>query len=244
MKPTRVCCVRCDPRVQFNTTTFCNPCDVGTPETASCNAFKCPLNNFFVLHNITIFDQDGDSFTFFLRPDSMVNGLFGDAFEVDVWGGLAPTSMLNYELGPRRFTLLVDVTDNNPMGPKTSRFPLNITIVNVNDPPLLYSSNLTIVPENSLIGSVVYRFVPMDEDNDTVTFTILSGNINTGVYPPALPTTAFTLNYTSGELMPFSILNFELLPVYFVEMFMTDNGTPSLSTRIVLHVIIADRNDK
>jgi hypothetical protein len=25
---------------------------------------------------------------------------------------------------------------------------------------------------------------------------------------------------------------------------MTDNGTPSLSTRIVLHVIIADRNDK
>ena len=231
--------------MQYNTSVFCNPCDNGSNRTRSCNAQKCHLFNMEPQYFTTVFEQDNEQVKYYIMGGNDNRG--EPAFQInELTGALATLTLINFELGPRTYSLQVDLVDNGVKLPGIQRTSVvfNITIVNVNDPPLLYSSNLTIVPENSPIGSVVYRFVPMDEDNDTVTFTILSGNINTGVYPPALPTTAFTLNYTSGELMPFSILNFELLPVYFVEMFMTDNGTPSLSTRIVLHVIIADRNDK
>ncbi len=64
------------------------------------------------------------------------------------------------------------------------------------------------------------------------------------MYLPATPTTAFNLNATTGVLSPASILNFELLPMYDVLIFLTDNGSPPISTRITLRVNILDRNDK
>ncbi len=64
------------------------------------------------------------------------------------------------------------------------------------------------------------------------------------VYPPATPSPAFSLGLTTGVLVPASILNFELLPVYDVRVTLTDNGSPPLATAITLRVNILDRNDK
>ena len=87
---------------------------------------------------------------------------------------------LNFEVGPRYYELEVDVTDDN-VSPLTVHLVFNVTIINVNDPPLLVSPNVTGVPENSIIGSTVYTFLSSDEDGNRVTYSIVGGNLNTGV---------------------------------------------------------------
>ncbi len=66
-------------------------------------------------------------------------------------------------------------------GPQTTSVTLNITIINVNDPPLMLSPNVTGVPENSIIGSTVFTVVSSDEDGHVVTHVIAGGNVNSGV---------------------------------------------------------------
>ena len=77
----------------------------------------------------------------------------------------------------------VNLVDNGIKLPgiQTTSVTLSITVLNVNDPPLLVSSNLTGIPENSIIGSTVYTFVASDEDGHAIAFTIVGGNNNTGV---------------------------------------------------------------
>ncbi len=64
------------------------------------------------------------------------------------------------------------------------------------------------------------------------------------VYPPARPATAFNLGLSTGILVPASILNYELLPTYFLRVLLSDNGSPPLATAITLHIIVLDQNDK
>jgi hypothetical protein len=93
---------------------------------------------------------------------------------------LCPARYLNWEVGPRYYELEVDVTDDNA-SPLTVHLVFNVTIVNRNDPPLLVSPNTTGVPENSIIGSTVYTFIASDEDGDRIAYSIVGGNLNTGV---------------------------------------------------------------
>ncbi len=170
-----------------------------------------------------------------------MNPGFGFAFRVHpTTGGFIPRSYLSFEPGPRSYLLVLDVTDNSPLGSLTSRFVFNVSIVNVNDPPLLMSPNVTGIPENSVIGSTQYTFVVFDEDRDGVTMTIVSGNLNTGV-TPAVP--AFSLGATSGLLLPLSLLNHERLSWYDLEVNLRDNNTQPLTTKVVVRVNVLDRND-
>ena len=152
---------------------------------------------------------------------------------------------------------MLDVTDTNYLGVITTRFVLNISVVNMNDPPLLTSPNVTGIPENSALGSTQYQFVSFDEDADVVNYTIIAGNNNTGVYPPAqyallqappsynppAPLPAFNLTAYAGQLIPASLLNFELLNSYTLTIFMTDNNSRSLTTVVKVVVNLLDRND-
>ncbi len=136
----------------------------------------------------------------------------------------------------------IDVTDNNA-SPLTTSLIFNITIVDVNDPPLLSSPNVTSVPENSPLGSTSYQFRYVDDENHAVAYSIVGGNLNTGVYPPVTPSAAFVVGTASGVLSPASILNFELLPQYDLRMLLTDTGSPPVTTAVTLRVNILDRND-
>jgi hypothetical protein len=78
-----------------------------------------------------------------------------------------------------------------------------------------------------------------------VTYSIVSGNDNNnnGTTPRV---DAFSVNAISGRVFPSSLLNWELMigvKYYDVVFHLTDNGSPSLSTQIVMRVNIVDRND-
>ncbi len=230
---------------QLDTSVFCNPCDNNSNGTRNCNPLRCPLLQMPPQHTITSFDQDSDTVRYFIMGGNDNNGQ--PAFQLNPnTGELATSVLISYEPGPRSYQLQVDLVDNGVKLPGIQRTSvvLSITIVNVNDPPLLVTPNVTGVPENSAIGSTVHTMLASDEDGHTVAYSIVGGNNNTGVYPPALPTTAFHLGLSTGVLSPASILNFELLPQYDVRVLLTDNGSPALSTAITLRVNILDRNDR
>jgi hypothetical protein len=98
-------------------------------------------------------------------------------------GALSTSVLIDFEVGPRFYQLQVNLVDNGTKlpGPQTTSVTLNITILNVNDPPLLLSPNVTGVPENSPIGSTVYSLVSWDQDGHVVTHSIAGGNVNSGV---------------------------------------------------------------
>lgn len=78
-----------------------------------------------------------------------------------------------------------------------------------------------------------------------MTYSIVSGNDNNNNGTTAR-VDAFSVNSANGRVFPNSLLNWELMvgiKYYDVVFHLTDNGTPSLSTRIVMRVNIVDRND-
>jgi hypothetical protein len=100
-------------------------------------------------------------------------------------GALSTSVLISYETGPRSYQLQVNLVDNGTKLPgiQTTSVTLSITILNVNDPPLLVSPNTTGIPENSILGSTVYTFIASDEDGHAIAFAIVGGNNNTGVGP-------------------------------------------------------------
>ncbi len=70
----------------------------------------------------------------------------------------------------------------------------NITILDVNDPPLFLSPNVTIVPEIQEPGTVVYTIQPFDADGDEVQCYIIGGNDNTAVMVNGSAAPAFAID--------------------------------------------------
>jgi hypothetical protein len=69
--------------------------------------------------------------------------------------------------GPRNYSLRFNLTDDavTVPGPNISTIvTVNVTVVDVNDPPALRSANVTTVPENSALGTTVFSLVMVDED--------------------------------------------------------------------------------
>ncbi len=224
--------------MQYNTSVFCNPCDNGSNRTRSCNAQKCHLFNMEPQYFTTVFEQDNEQVKYYIMGGNDNRG--EPAFQInELTGALATLTLINFELGPRTYSLQVDLVDVSVKLPGIQRTSVvfNITIVNVNDPPLLYSPNVTYIPENKLPDEVVYRFVPMDEDNDTVSCFIVGNNNNTavprgnGTFAPA-----FAVNASSCEMFSASPIDYEPGPRrYDLLVHLRDYG---LTTVIVMTVFI------
>ena len=91
--------------------------------------------------------------------------------------------------GPKVYNLVLNITDNG-VPPLTTLFTIQVTITDVNDPPVLISTNETsvplfsteslrlspltrcfcfaAVPENSQISVTLFQMVAFDEDGHTV----------------------------------------------------------------------------
>ncbi len=113
-------------------------------------------------------------------------------------------------------------------------------MVNINDPPLWVSANVTVVPEEQAVGTVVYTFVTSDEDNDTVSCFIVAGNVNTGsgeLDVDGRPFPAFTLQADSCALSVVSRINYEQGPRSYNLMVRLYDG--HVNTIVILTIIIA-----
>jgi hypothetical protein len=100
-------------------------------------------------------------------------------------GNLRVASRLNFEAGPTSYTLLLRAIDTpRPLFyPSVTELNLTVTIVNVNEMPLLASESSFAFNENTLphnystVGTIVHTVVAGDIDmGQTHYYTIASGN--------------------------------------------------------------------
>ncbi|TRY83135.1 hypothetical protein DNTS_020651, partial [Danionella cerebrum] len=121
-----------------------------------------------------------------------------------------------------------------------SEVDVDITIVDVNDnaPVFRNSSYMAVLPENSMIGSRVFRLSASDKDsekNNLVSYQILSDGNNS--------TDSFQIDAVTGLVCTARLLDYELTPSFNFIVRATDNGSPSQLTDVTVTVLLTDVND-
>jgi parallel beta-helix repeat protein len=152
---------------------------------------------------------------------SILSGNTNSAFAINASTGVlsvATTSALNFE-AITSFALVVKVQDNGT-GNLSSQATVTVTLLNVNEPPVVNNQTFSI-PELTTNGTFVGTIVATDPDaGQTKTFTITSGNTGS----------ALSVNATTGAITvaTSSALNFLVNPVFNLIVQVTDNGTGNL----------------
>ena len=186
--------------------------------------------NGTVLGKIEATDADGDVLTY-----SIISGNSGQAFGLDSSTGqltVASSTALDYETTPT-FSLEVEVSDGTLTASAT--FTVNLTDVDetVNQPPTIVASTFSLA-ENSPGGTLVGTVSASDANNDTLTYTIKSGNT----------LEAFSLDSKSGELKVINsvALDFETTPTFSLEVEVSD-GTLSASATLTVNLTDVDEEE-
>lgn len=115
---------------------------------------------------------------------------------------------------------------------------MEITVLDVNDNAPSFGKNFYsfMIHENNNPNAEIGEFGPAtDADkgaNGEIVYNIISGDSNSDLeYDP------------SGKLKARNVLDRETTPMYTLVIEARDKGTPSLSVRIAVQVIVLDRND-
>lgn len=166
---------------------------------------------------------------------SEVGGTGADAFNVLPNGQIvvADPSKLDYE-GQPVVNLTVKVTDSENL---SDTAVVTIYMADANDAPVVQAVELTI-PENLPLDSFVTQIIATDEDNpvQTLTFTLLdAGN----------PGETFRLTKDGKLYVETSrYVDYERYKEFNLNITVTDNGLPSRTTPMVVHLILTNVNEK
>jgi hypothetical protein len=132
---------------QWDTRAFCNPCWYFNASTADCSPLKCPILQLPPQNRFIGYDQDVNQTLFYrLLAGGNVNGFTGTAFQVGLLSGdFSSATLINYETGPRYYEVRLNITDDGaPWNVSlTTTFLIFVDVIDVNDPPLLTSPNVT-----------------------------------------------------------------------------------------------------
>jgi chitodextrinase len=103
---------------------------------------------------------------------------------------------------------------------------VSIQVIDVNYPPTAIPTNISVF-ENLSLGTVVVNVTASDPDPEqTLYYTITTGNINN----------MFTINNATGAISLVGVLNYLLLASYTLTVNVADNGNPSQSTQTSVNV--------
>ena len=165
---------------------------------------------------------------------AIVDGNTNDAFQVDGSGMLSVQNrVLNFEAQPV-YELVVNVTDVPSAGvvPLTSTTVVTVTLIDLNDAPLLAPADRSIA-ENVRGNTVVTGgdIVATDEDGHALTYT-MTGDAAFEISTDGVIRTALVAE-----------LDFETQDEYVLNVTVTDNGTPPRHASAAVTVTILDRND-
>lgn len=157
-----------------------------------------------------------------------------DIFAINISTGkvtLAKGGVLDYENEDERtYRLDVKISDN---GGLYSIASVIINVIDVNEPPVLRDTTIY-VDEDTPIRTNVLTLKAEDPENNTVSYTIISGDPNK---------TDFSLGSSSGKLSVSRELNFNDKPKYVLTILAKDNGSPNMSDTATVTVIIVDKNN-
>jgi VCBS repeat-containing protein len=170
---------------------------------------------------------------------SITGGNTNGAFSINSSTGLisvANPSSVNFEASPT-FALQVRVTDGGSPALSATQI-VTISVTDVNENPIVPVGQVFSVDENSPAGTTVGTVQATDPDlnppNNTLTFSIGSGNTGN----------AFTINPTTGSITVnnSAALTFANGSFYILGITVSDGGSPSLSTIQSVRVNLNDVN--
>ena len=113
-----------------------------------------------------------------------------------------------------------------------------VEVVDLNDNPPIFDSALyrVSIPENSILGSLVFHANATDADstsNAELRYSILSGNLRS----------VFSIDEAFGDIVLADYLDREITSDYYLSVRVVDQGTPQFTARTELEVTVLDVND-
>ncbi len=167
---------------------------------------------------------------------AILSGNTENAFTLNSSTGMLTVSnsdALNSSVNPI-FNLMVEVTDNGT-GNLSSQATVTVNVSDVNQPPQINNQTFSI-PENTSNGQQVGIVIATDPDaGQTLTYTILTGNIN-NAFQIGSSTGVLTVNNSAA-------LNYETTPTFSLVIKVEDNGAGSLSDQANITVNLTDVNE-
>ncbi|KAA0150693.1 hypothetical protein FNF29_05030 [Cafeteria roenbergensis] len=165
---------------------------------------------------------------------SILSGNTGSVFELDGLSGQLKVGTgrlaLDHEATPV-FHLRVRVTDDAPE-PLSTDFGVDVSVLNVNEPPSIEFGRAVHVGELSPAGTVVARIRATDPDQpDTLSFSIVSGD----------PRGRFTVETSTGVLRLAATVDRELQAVHTLGLRVADAGGEAALGNLI--VLVDDEND-
>lgn len=224
-----------------NAVPFGNSSDIGyyehisstnNPPVIQNQSFSIPENsaNATVVGQVVATDPNqGQTLTY-----SITGGNTNNAFTINSTSGILSVNnglALNFESNPQ-FSLQVTVTDNQSASASAT---MTIAVQNVNEPPVSEDQGFNL-NENSSNGAFVGTIMATDPDqNQSLTYTILSGNTNQ----------TFALNSSTGTLSVADngLLNHESNPSFSLSIKVEDNGSAPLNDIITVSISVLDVNE-
>lgn len=166
---------------------------------------------------------------------SILSGNTSGAFTLQQDGNLrvSNASMMDFETWPV-FVLRVLVRDNGTPS-LTDTATVTVNLLNVNEPPVATNRTFTLA-ENPAANALVGTITATDPDaGQTLNFSIISGNTGN----------AFSLSPTSGQLRVSNpqAINYESVQQFRIQVQVSDNGSPLLSTTVQITVNITNINE-
>ncbi|XP_051534406.1 protocadherin-16 [Myxocyprinus asiaticus] len=153
-------------------------------------------------------------------------------FTVDSETGALRTSLpLDYEAQPS-LNLEVQAHCGNP--PAFGQTRVRITVADINDNAPVFmpsSSESLILPEDTRMGTVVYKVQAEDHDsgpNGLLCFDLITSSAQR----------TFSIDHNSGHIRLIGSLSYEIMPRYDLKVIAKDSGAPQLSSifTLVIHV--------
>ena len=179
-------------------------------------------------------DRDIDrnaNISYFLTGD--FNGTFAIGKESGV---IILAGSLDYE-AVQSFSFMV-VAQDDGVEPLSSTSQVFIEVIDLNDnPPVFDSNTYTVsVPENSILGTLVFQIPATDADatsNSELRYSITSGNL----------AAVFSIDESFGLILMSDYLDREIVPFYSLGLRVVDSGTPQFTATAVVEVNVLDVND-
>ncbi|KAH9503770.1 hypothetical protein Btru_066586 [Bulinus truncatus] len=169
----------------------------------------------------------------------IASGVPSDDFVIDSANGkLYVGSLLDFDAGPKNYSIIIRAVDGDSISPRTSTASLSLILSDVNDNPPVFTpnSNVFSVNENSLMGLSLGQLLVTDADsgvNGQITLSLTGGN--------GLP--YFAVN-TNKQLVTTSVnIDYETNKVLFLTVKAVDGGSPSLMSHSLVKIDINNMND-
>lgn len=146
-------------------------------------------------------------------------------------GVLTVAQNLDFETAQQYSFSVIAVDGGTPSLSGSSFVIVEIQDVNDNRPVFVHETNLTFVPENVAIGTIIFTAEAEDID---------SGSNALFMYSLVTPSSQFSIDSLSGEVNVTSTL---ALQTYELVLVAIDMGTPRLSSTALLEIVVTDTNE-